>query len=298
MSNPENNKPEGKDEETLGSFYMGRMRPPQEPERVMPKGLLTIVSVIAFAVIIWYAYPKGQEKYEGADIPVITADKSAYKFQPDDPGGMEVRHQDSTVFDPLENKNADDVEKVLPDAEEPLDKEKEIAENIELDSKKPDLNLDLQMKEVSDGMEKVVSKSEEAAKAEAFALAAKKAAEEKAAELRAEAEATAVKPTTKAVDKATSAEKVATQKSTTASGFYMQLGSYRDPSGAKKDWAIMQKKYPQYLSGLSFRTEKVDLGAKGTWYRLYAGALKEDKARKLCASLKSANPGGCIVAKM
>ncbi|MDO3398203.1 hypothetical protein QWJ41_21005, partial [Nocardioides sp. SOB44] len=67
MTNEQNRK----DDENLGSFYMGRMRPPPEPDRVMPKGVLTIVAVLAFMGIIWYAYPQGQEKYTDVNVPVV-----------------------------------------------------------------------------------------------------------------------------------------------------------------------------------------------------------------------------------
>ena len=277
-----------KDDENLGSFYMGRMRPPPEPKRVMPKGALTIIALLAFAAIIYAAYPSGQEKYSGLDVPVITADKETYKFTPDDPGGMEVRHQDSTVFAPLEKANGKEVEKLLPNAEEPLDKKETLGEKVKLDEKSPKLNLDLQMKEVTAGTEKVISKAD-AKKAEVLKL-------EPAKEVKAVEEKVVAAPV--AAVKAEVAKTEAASTAKLAAGFYMQLGSYRDLTGAKTDWAMLQKKYPQFLKGLSMKTEKVDLAAKGIWTRLYAGPLSEGKARETCASLKTLNPsGGCIVAK-
>lgn len=247
------NKPQQKDEDTLGSFYMGRMRPAPEVKRTMPKGVVTIGTLAAFAAIIWYAYPQGAERHEGMDVPVITADKEAYKFKPEDPGGMEVRHQDSTVFAPLEKK-AETVEKILPQTEEPLDK-----------------NTVLKIEPVEIKAAEVV----EAPKAEVL-----------------------IKEEPKSPEPAKIAEeKVEPVAATTGGNYYMQLGSYRDHKGAKTDWAMLQKKFPQYLKGLSMKTEKVDLGKKGVWMRLYAGSLSETKAREICASLKTLNAGGCIVAK-
>lgn len=278
-----------KDDENLGSFYMGRMRPPPEPKRVMPKGALTIVALLAFAAIIYAAYPSGQEKYSGLDVPVITADKETYKFTPDDPGGMEVRHQDSTVFAPLEKANGKEVEKLLPNAEEPLDKKETLSEKVKLDEKSPKLNLDLQMKEVAAGTEKVISKAD-VKKAEVLKL-------EPAKDVKKEEPKVEEKPVAAAAPVAAVKTETASPAKL-ASGFYMQLGSYRDLTGAKTDWAMLQKKYPQFLKGLSMKTEKVDLAAKGVWTRLYAGPLSEGKARETCASLKTLNPsGGCIVAK-
>lgn len=129
------------DEENLGSFYMGRMRQPPEPKRMLPKGLLTVVAVLGFAGLIWYAYPQGQERYEGIDVPVITADTTPYKSKPADPGGMDVPHRDSTVFESLDKKAATKPEKITSKQEDPLDKKK-----LGLDVKKPQLNLQTEMK--------------------------------------------------------------------------------------------------------------------------------------------------------
>src|SRR5690606_13519246 len=130
-----------KEDENLGSFYMGRMRPPPEPERILPRGLLTAIVVFAFAGILWYAYPQGAEKYTDVDVPVVKAEVSPYKFAPEDPGGMEVRHRDSTVFDSLETAPVKKVEKILPAGEAPLDRKTVLGETS------PALNLDPQLKD-------------------------------------------------------------------------------------------------------------------------------------------------------
>lgn len=272
-----------KDEENLGSFYMGRMRPPPEPKRVMPKGLLSGVTLAAFVAILWYAYPQGQEKYSGVDVPVIAADKSVYKFKPDDPGGMEVRHRDSTVFDPIDGKSRS-AEKLLPTPEEPMDKEEALKS---LEKPAPKLNLDMQMTEVAKGTEKVVTR-EEIKKAEA------KKAEAKKAEAKKEELKPAPKPAPRAEEKPAAAPAPA---SVVAGAYHVQVGSYRDLKGAKSDWTKLQGKYPSLLGGLTAKVEKADLGKKGVWYRLYGGALSEARAREICAVLKTENPGGCIVAK-
>src|SRR5262249_24589967 len=122
------------------SFYMGRMRPPPEPDRMLPKGALTGIAVLAFIGIIWYAYPQGAEKYTDVNVPIVTADTAPYKSAPVDPGGMEVRHQDSTVFETLDKKTTSKKpEKVTSKTETPLDKAKL--------KQKPQLSLEPQLKQ-------------------------------------------------------------------------------------------------------------------------------------------------------
>ncbi len=292
-----------KDEETLGSFYMGRMQPPPENERVLPRGLLATIVIVAFAGILWYAYPESSDNYDAADVPVIKADTAAYKFTPDDPGGMEVRHQDSTVFNPLVKKPTDSVERLLPKPEEPLNKQDAIQAGDTAPAlkkaEKAGLNLEPAPEDGGAGAEKVVdttapksptltelatAKTQDTPPAKTDEKTAEKPAETKPAE----------KEEAKATPKAEDKKETAT---TTASGFYMQLGAFRDTAKVDAEWSKLQKKFPSSLEGLSKRIEKADLGAKGTWYRLHAGPVAESKARAICASLK-ADGAGCIVRKL
>jgi hypothetical protein len=78
---------------------------------------------------------------------------------------------------------------------------------------------------------------------------------------------------------------------------YIQLGSFRDAVGAKKDWERIKAKNPDLLGNLTMKTEKVDLPVKGVFYRLQAGKVTEDRAKEICAALKKSVSGGCIVVK-
>lgn len=341
--NPNRSGPQP-EEDTLGSFYMGRMRPPPEPKRVLPRGLLSVLTVVAFAIILWYAYSRGPAKYSGVDVPVISADSTQYKFKPEDPGGMEVRHQDSTVFDPLSSKDSDAVEHLRPTPEQPMDKAEATAKDAAaaLEADKPEMNLDVKMEKLPSGSEKIVS-AEDAAKPKDIdgkddikeadikddkAAGETKIKEDKIAEARipdtkiAEAKieddkiettVTEDKPTASAPtvakieakpaetakppETSKPAEKAVTASSAAPKGIFIQLGSYRDAAGAESDWAKLQKKFAAQLSGLGHQLQRVDLGAKGTWNRLYAGPVTDARAKEICAALKSQNTGGCIISR-
>ncbi len=280
------NKQQNQNDENIGSFYIGR-RPPETPERVLPKGGLTIVALLAFASIIWYAYPAGEEKYADMDVPVVVAQKDAYKFTPDDPGGMEVRHQDSTVFDPLEKKSTKTVEKLMPTPEEPVDR----AEVLKADATaKLEPKLDMQIEKLDTGTEKIVAKTDTAAEktAEAVVKPIAKPATEKTAEVKAVEAKPAEKPATLSA---------AAKAETNGKMVYIQLGSYRNTTGASEDWNRLKKKHPGLLGSLEMRTQRVDLGSKGVFNRLQAGKVSETKAKEICETLKSSNPGGCMVVR-
>jgi len=268
-------------DENIGSFYIGR-RPPATPERVLPKGGLTVLAIVAFAAIIWYAYPEGEEKYEGMDVPVIVAQKEAYKFTPDDPGGMEVRHQDSTVFDPLEKKPEKTVETLMPKPEEPMDTTEVLKATAELAPK-----MDMQIQKLESGAEKFTAKADEtvAVMQNVTTPVAKPAVA-----------VTTPKATVAAVvEKKETALSGTTDAVKAGDMVYIQLGSYRNTEGAAQDWGRLKKKHADMLGSLQMRTQRVDLGSKGVFNRLQAGKVSEAKAKEICETLKSSNPGGCIV---
>ncbi|MDD9901712.1 MAG: SPOR domain-containing protein [Alphaproteobacteria bacterium] len=269
---------DNKDDENLGSFYMGRMRPSAEPERVLPRGLLTVVAVLIFAVVVWAAWPQGDGGYGNAEVPLIKADATVYKSAPEDPGGMEVRHQDSTVFNTIEGKTTEQVEKIVPHVEKPLDKDKLVLESAKL-------NLDKKMS-------KPVATINLGVGAQAKPKETPKT-EEKPVEKVAD------KPTEKPAEKAPEKkeeEKPAPKAAPVTGDKYIQLGSFRDPAGAKKQWSGLKSKNADLFKGVDMRTARVDLGAKGVFHRLQVGPFDVARAAEVCAALKSGGMG-CFVVK-
>ena len=272
-------------DENIGSFYIGR-RPPPSPERVLPKGGLSVIAIVAFIAIVWYAYPTAEDAQDATDLPVVLAAKESYKFTPDDPGGMKVPHQDSTVFDPLDKKDASRVEKLLPGTEEPVNKDEV-------------LKAETQEQPRTAGTEKLVTAPvAETPKADVKAEAVKPvtaaAAEKPKVETKTETK-TEAKPV--AVKTETAAAKPAAQASAATGGnVYIQLGSYRSTDGAATDWKKLKQKHPELLKGLDMRTQRVDLGEKGVFNRLQAGKVSEARAKEICDALK-ADAGNCIVVR-
>lgn len=76
-------------------------------------------------------------------------------------------------------------------------------------------------------------------------------------------------------------------------GYYVQLASVRSASGAAGEFKKLQAKY-SVLSGVDYRTQEANLGAKGTFYRIQAGPMSKDSASSICNSIKSSG-GSCLV---
>ncbi|MCE9507020.1 MAG: TcfC E-set like domain-containing protein [Alphaproteobacteria bacterium] len=76
--------------------------------------------------------------------------------------------------------------------------------------------------------------------------------------------------------------------------YSIQLGSYRDSVALEKDWQGLKKKYPDLLGKLTLKTVKVDLPAKGIYYRLQAGTVTASRALEICDALQNI-PDGCLL---
>jgi hypothetical protein len=89
---------------------------------------------------------------------------------------------------------------------------------------------------------------------------------------------------------------VATPSPHAAGGSLLQIGAYKSQADANAAWAAYKAKHASLVSGLSPDIKQVDLGAKGTWYRLRIVAGGKGEASSLCDKLK-ADGGACIPSK-
>jgi hypothetical protein len=80
-------------------------------------------------------------------------------------------------------------------------------------------------------------------------------------------------------------------------GYAVQVSSQRSEADAEVAFKNMQAKYPGQLGGRAPMIHRVDLGAKGIYFRAMVGPFASSaEAGTLCSSLKSAG-GQCIVQK-
>ena len=56
-----------------------------------------LISIVILATIVVWSYRLGVR--DAAEVPVIRASSEAFKSKPEDPGGLEVAHQNRTVYD-------------------------------------------------------------------------------------------------------------------------------------------------------------------------------------------------------
>jgi hypothetical protein len=79
-------------------------------------------------------------------------------------------------------------------------------------------------------------------------------------------------------------------------GWRVQLASAKSEEVAKSTWARLQAAHGDVLANLRMQPTKVDLGEKGTWYRVQAGPLDEKQAQSICGTLKGRKTDCVVVA--
>ena len=254
---------------------------------------MVVATVAVLGAVIYYAYPREAAEQELAAAPIIRADAGDIKIAPDDPGGMDIPHRESVVFDTLNGQGERRVENLLPEAEAPLPREEMFAG---LKTEAEDEILDVTAPATPESFDEVASYTppeegeaaiESAAPEEVkeevvpATVAAAPVTEEKAAEVAKTEPAAGLSVAAKEVVKGT---------------HFVQLASVKSEDAAKAEWKKMQAAH-SVLSPLKLHVERADLGAKGVFYRIQGGPVVEAEAKQICQAITSKKPGGCLVVK-
>lgn len=289
---------------------------------VGPKAAFFIVLIaLSFMIgLVWKLYTGGAPA-DSEQVPIIRADADGYKIEPDDPGGMEIKFQDSTLFNSdnpdatIENLLAEDEnESPMPrsqlfaglstdDGEERIMDQAQEAEKIVEDL--VENGADAMVVEDDNGDAEIVVMKETSNKPieilEEPTPEIKFTEEEPLIETTLETPKVEIEPveTKPVVTQAPPEPAPAPEPAPTpvASGdFYVQLASVKSQAAANSEWDSFVKKYSPLLDGVSNRVETADLGAKGTFYRIQAGPIAKSSADNICNGIK-AKGGSCLVKK-
>lgn len=130
-------------------LYAYRPQQGQYKSRRISIRTILLIVVLAMAAVIWYAYPRGADRFEDIELPLVRADNQPYKILPANRGGMDIPHQDSTIFSTLDDSDQNDVETLLPEPEQPMDRSQINVINPGAESlvQAPDMNLDVKLGE-------------------------------------------------------------------------------------------------------------------------------------------------------
>ena len=230
--------------------------------------LIGVAAIAALGAIVFYAYNSG--KLEGSDdsAPLIRAEAGPIKVAPTDPGGLEVRDLESCVKNPgLCDSQGRRVE-ILPPPEEPQEPPAPppIPEVIPPAPQEP----------------AVVSEAPSPPPPVAPAPPPAPIVSEPAPPPPAPPAQTAAVP----------AQPVAA-----AGEFRVQLSSLKSESQARASWDALVGRAPSLLGGQELTIQRADLGSRGTFFRVQAGAFStRAEAGQFCTRLKRQGID-CLVVK-
>ena len=298
-------------------------------------GILMAVSVVALIAVIWLSYVNAPDAVPENELPLIQADTEPFREAPEEPGGMEIRNADSTIYGAMQGEDIEDdtprVETLFEEDTTP-DRETVLEEAGMADAQPP------RDDELMDDIEDLIAESQidtnstnetEAEVAESTTSSnsdenpedtlnyvrsvldkkdintqSQLAAEESTSSNEAEATASAsttdqttptAEPTVLPSQAPTPKPAPATSGTGTGPDRIIQLGSFRDRASAQTQWDKMKTDFPGLLDGLSLQIEEADLGEKGVYYRSQSSVMAQSKAKSICDTITGKNPGACIV---
>lgn len=250
-------------------------------------GILTAsVALFILFAVFWSTYPRGDKDTAGVGpVPTIRADMTPYKSKPDNPGGMDIPYRDSTVFEALKSqdgKSGAKVESLLPAAEQPIPKDQMFA-GLKTEPMQTD----------SQPVEDVTDKTLDPGPVKS------NASDEHAGTILPEKEKPVILGNADTIAKtepaAGNAKAPSAAKALESGTYYIQLGSVKDRGGAATEWKKLQKQFPDQLGELTLRVQEVNLGPKGTFYRIQGGTVAQASGKDICSVISAKRSGGCIV---
>jgi len=264
------------------------------------------------------------------DVPIIKAEATAYKERPEEPGGLQIDHQNSSVMTILEKLDPADetIDRLqLPEAEPELPPVR-LAENAAGQETKPPASPPAE------------SKNQDGQSAPADKMAVKKAADDEAPEKDTPAkeilakdtpaaEAGAVSAAGQEEAKAGDAQPDANQPAVTAAPaprpaipkqaarspdkariitkpvvtdpnkpqMMVQLAAFRKQEKAEQAAAILGRDHKDRLNGSELGVMQIDAGSSGIFWRVITPALAPQDARQICDRLKRAGQD-CILRRV
>jgi cell division septation protein DedD len=276
------------------AFALGPMRPDERHGRIFVRRRSRRILVIGVAALAMLGssgaflafYRSTTRPTAPADLPLLRADTAPMQHRPTNPGGVEVPGQGTMVLDGGQGEPK--VEQLLPPPETPLPRPTPPADSA-AESSQPS-----------------VAPSAPPAPALATPAAPPPAA---SPPLVAAAPALPPAPPSAPAPRVTTATPApprpaphppaAAAKPPAAAGkaYRLQVGAVRSAEAAKQEWERLKRAHSEVLGGLTFSTQRVDLGARGIFYRIEAGPIADAaKAERDCSELKRRGVG-CILVK-
>ena len=291
--------------------------------------ILLIAAVVIVTALMWYSNTQKTDT-----VPIIRGDSSPIKERPDERGGMDIAHSDSTIYDSIRNDNSKQrVENLLAENHQNKPKSREelfaglktentlppTTEDLNTAEEEQDVTPELKDDENVDNRiagnvpvdeETAIEAEEKPATPEktqhatpaarpvnkAAAPATASAPTEKNEFKNLLAEVQGLKTTPIQERKPTAPAPAPKAATTNQQGdHYIQIGSLSSEDKAKTHWANRKKEFAAELGNLQLRIENVEIPNKGTYYRVQAGKVSKAYGAEICSKINAKYAQSCIV---
>lgn len=242
----------------------------------------SLIGLIALAFVGWFSFQQGIHSGTEEATPVVSAPPEPIKRRPDDPGGLDVPHQDKLVFNRMAPGEINEpVERLLPRPEQPA--ERPIVARVPAEIPAAEQVLPERRGPLS------------GSNVDAEAPPTAEQAPPPPKPLIAKAPPLPPSPT---IDENKPVAAPTSKLGVTSAGgvWRVQLASVSSNPSAEREWKRMQSRNSDLLGNLSLTTQTIKLD-QGTFYRIQAGPLADRAtANNLCGSLKARKQDCLIVA--
>ena len=254
-------------------------RPPEVYARPRRWHVLAVVAMVMVGSSsgLWAFYHWMSRKTAQVEVPLIRAEVEPVRRRPADPGGMDIPGQGTFVLDG--KRTPVKVEQLLPPPETPLPRPA-VAET----APEPAVNGPPPPPEAP-----MAAATTAAPPASISPPPAVAAAVSPAPATAAPAATPPAKPATAPV--------TAPAPPAIGKGYFLQLGAGRSAESAKQEGERIRQRQADLLGPLSLITPRVDLGERGTFYRIQVGPIADAvQAEHRCNELKRRGVG-CLLVK-
>jgi outer membrane biosynthesis protein TonB len=239
--------------------------------------LVSLAALASFGGVIYWAHEKDRESGGEGIVPLIRADEKPIKMKPDTPGGLLVPNQDKTVYERVAPGSVPQgPEKLLPPPPAP-----QIPPQV---PPQPPAPAALPAPAPAPTTPSIAATPPTPAPSAAPTPQATET-------LTPPAPGAQPLPTTPAQPQG--GQSIANLIDT-LSGHRIQIASVRTEEQAKATWARLQQSHGDVLGSLTMRAVRIDLGDRGTFYRVQAGPLDGAGASSACSKLRTRSVD-CIV---
>ncbi len=237
---------------------------------------LGVLALLGIA-IAWLGGSESDQTAGAIAPPVIEAEPGPVKERPEDPGGLEITDRDKLVYRRFSGDadNAPAVERLLPRHEEPKPVPRPAARTAPTPA--PADTADPYSVEGEDPIAGLIGGTDMAGDPAGAPPTPPRAAAAPALGPQSPAPV----PTETVV--------------ASADVHYVQVAAVRSSEAATAEWKRISSRHADLLGTLDLQVASIDLGDRGTYFRVRAGPVaSKDRAKALCAEL-SARKVGCLV---